>query len=171
VAWAQELAAQIDSDQDFERCAPAPFSTVCFRYKGTDEQNRALLESVNASGEVFLSQTTLHGRYVLHLAIGNMGTTREHVQRAWALIKEAAEFPVPKLKFLHPENTLNRVKLDQFRRVSTDLLKASLVPGQAGSLKVRQDGTVLDGHHRISVLAERGEDINQFPREIMEKDV
>jgi hypothetical protein len=48
-------------------------------------------------------------------------------------------------------------------------LRSSLAPGQQGSLKVRPDGTVLDGHHRISVLAERGEDIHQLPREIIER--
>jgi aromatic-L-amino-acid decarboxylase len=87
VAWAQELAAMIDADPDFERCAPAPFSVVNFRCRGTDEENRALLDRVNASGEVFISSTSLCGRFVLHLAIGNMGTTREHVMRAWELIR------------------------------------------------------------------------------------
>jgi hypothetical protein len=71
------------------------------------------------------------------------------------------------LKFLHAENTLNRVKLEVFRRLTTDELKSSLAPGRQGSLKVRPDGTVLDCHHRISVLAGRGENIHQLPREIM----
>jgi hypothetical protein len=65
---------------------------------------------------------------------------------------------------------LNSVKLAQFRRLSTEVIKASLQPGQSGSLKVRSDGTVLDGHHRLSILLERGEDIHSFPREIMEKE-
>jgi aromatic-L-amino-acid/L-tryptophan decarboxylase len=90
VAWAQELAALVDAHPDFERCAPARFSVVNFRYRGTDEQNRALLDRVNASGEFFLSNTTLCGRFVLHLAIGNIGTTRAHVMRAWELVQEAA---------------------------------------------------------------------------------
>ena len=77
---------------------------------------------------------------------------------------------LPKLKFLHPENLLNRVKLDVFRRLSTEVLKLSLLPGGQGCLKTRPDGTVLDGHHRISVLLERGEDIHSLPREIMEKE-
>ena len=59
--------------------------------------------------------------------------------------------------------------LDLFRRLSTIDLKASLFPGQKGSLKVRVDGTVLDGRHRLSVLVERGEDIDQLPREIIER--
>src|SRR6266487_611658 len=74
--------------------------------------------------------------------------------------------PVPDLRFLHTESTLNRAKLEQFRRLSTGELTSSLAPGKQGSLKVRPDGTILDGHHRISVLAERGEDIHQLPREI-----
>jgi len=76
----------------------------------------------------------------------------------------------PRLTFLHSEKALNRVKLDLFRRLSIPDLKASLVPGQMGSLKVRMDGTVLDGHHRLTVLVERGEDVDQLPREIIEKE-
>lgn len=41
---------------------------------------------------------------------------------------------------------------------------------QPGSLKVRPDGTVLDGHHRLAALLEHGEDIHQLPREILEKE-
>ena len=64
---------------------------------------------------------------------------------------------------------MNRVKLDRFRCLSTDELKLSLAPGQEGALKARPDGTVLDGHHRVSVLMERGVDIHELPREIMER--
>jgi hypothetical protein len=62
------------------------------------------------------------------------------------------------------------VKLDQFRRLSSDILKSSLLPGQRDSLKTRPDGTVLDGHHRITVLIERGEETDGLPREIIEKE-
>jgi len=78
--------------------------------------------------------------------------------------------PPPNLRFLHAESTLSRAKLEQFRRLSTPELRFSLAPGQRGSLKARLDGTVLDGHHRISVLAERGEDVHRLPREIIEKE-
>src|SRR5882724_572701 len=87
IGWAQELARQIDADERFERTAPTPLSTVCFRLKGADETNRALLDRINASGEVFLSHTMLRDRYCLRLAIGNVGTTRQHVQRAWELVQ------------------------------------------------------------------------------------
>ncbi len=90
IAWGQELAGWVDADPLFERAAPAPFSVVCFRYKGTDEQNQRLLERINAGGEFFLSHTVLNGRYVLRLAIGNMQTTREHVLRVWDIIRREA---------------------------------------------------------------------------------
>ena len=76
----------------------------------------------------------------------------------------------PNLRFLHSAGDLNRVKLAFFRRFSTAELTSSLAPGREGSLKVRADGTVLDGHHRLSVLGERGEDIDRLPREIMERE-
>jgi len=74
-----------------------------------------------------------------------------------------------KLKFLHPTTSLSPVKLAELRRLSTDQLKTSLHVGHPHSLKARPDGTVLDGHHRLTVLLERGIDIITLPREIIEK--
>jgi aromatic-L-amino-acid decarboxylase len=90
IRMAQEMAQWVDADPRFERTAPAPFSVVCFRYRGSDEENRRILEAVNATGEVFLSGTVLRGRFTLHLAVGNYGTRPEHVRRAWDLVRGAA---------------------------------------------------------------------------------
>ena len=65
---------------------------VNFRYKGTDDDNRRILNHVNAAGDVFLSSTVLNDRFTLHLAIGNYATTSVHVERAWQLLQEAADF-------------------------------------------------------------------------------
>jgi len=91
IAWADRLAKQIEADTRFELSAPHPFSVVCFRYKGTDAENKAILEAANATGEVFLSSTVLNGKVVLRVAIGNLGTTWEDVNRAWELLKTAAD--------------------------------------------------------------------------------
>jgi aromatic-L-amino-acid decarboxylase len=91
VRLAQAFAAMVDADPRFERTAPSPFSVVCFRYKGSDDENRRILERVNATGEVFLSGTVLRGKFSLHLAVGNYGTRLEHVARAWELLKKAAD--------------------------------------------------------------------------------
>jgi aromatic-L-amino-acid decarboxylase len=89
VRWAQEFAGWVDEDPRFERVAPVPMSTVCFRYKGSNEENHALLDRVNATGKTFISHTVLNGQYVLRVAIGNVGTTREDVREAWDVIRDA----------------------------------------------------------------------------------
>ncbi len=90
ISFGQRIAAAVDADQRFERVAPAPFSVVCFRYKGSDEENRALLDRVNASGKTFLSHTELNGRFVIRFAIGNVGTTQQDVDEIWDLIQQSA---------------------------------------------------------------------------------
>ncbi len=90
IAWAKRLEQLIRRDPRFEVVAPVPFSVVCFRFQGTDDDNRALLESVNATREVFLSHTVLNGKIVLRVAIGNLQTTWDDVQRAWELLQEKA---------------------------------------------------------------------------------
>jgi aromatic-L-amino-acid decarboxylase len=87
IAWAKKFAEIIARHPRFEVVAPVPFSVVCFRYQGTDEENSALMEAVNSTGEVFISHTVLHGKVVLRLAIGNLQTTWDDVQRAWELVR------------------------------------------------------------------------------------
>jgi len=89
---ARLFAGWVDASDRFERVAPVPFSVVCFRLRGnpSDEEHQRVLDTVNASGEVFLSHTKLDGRYVLRLAIGNLKTAEQHVARAWELLNSAA---------------------------------------------------------------------------------
>ena len=54
-----------------------------------DRANEKILDSVNLSGEAFLSHTKLGGRTVLRLAIGNVRTEERHVQKAWDQIRNA----------------------------------------------------------------------------------
>lgn len=98
VAMARELADWIDEAQGWRRVAPVPFSTVVFRLapegmegEESDALNAALLEEVNRQGETFLSHTRLDGRICIRLAIGNLRTTRTHVERAWTLVRAAGD--------------------------------------------------------------------------------
>lgn len=100
IALARRFAGWVDADPDFERMAPVPFSVVCFRARpsegswsdaGLDSLNQAVLEAVNATGEVFLSHTRLDGRFTLRLAIGHIRTTEQHVARAWQLLRDHAD--------------------------------------------------------------------------------
>jgi hypothetical protein len=55
-------------------------------------------------------------------------------------------------------------------RLSTEVLLKSLLPGRKDCLKTRLDGTMLDGHHRISILRGRGVAVDNLPREIIERE-
>jgi aromatic-L-amino-acid decarboxylase len=90
VRLAEQFAGWVDDEPGWELCAPRRFSLVCFRREATDEENEALLDRVNASGEVFLSHTRLNGRYVLRLAIGSARTTEDDVKVAWEVLKREA---------------------------------------------------------------------------------
>ncbi len=80
----------VRDEPGWELAAPRPFSLVCFRREGSDEENEALLERVNASGEMFLSHTRLNGRYVLRLAVGSARTTEDDVRLAWDVLRREA---------------------------------------------------------------------------------
>lgn len=73
----------------------------------------------------------------------------------------------PPLRFLHSEAVLSQVKLERFRTVATAELIESLRPGQSGALRTKPDGTVLEGHHRLVVLRERGINVDVLPREVL----
>ncbi|MGH3012521.1 MAG: pyridoxal phosphate-dependent decarboxylase family protein [Gaiellaceae bacterium] len=86
---ARLFGSWVEETPGWQVVAPVGFSLVCFRRDGSDEENEAILERVNATGEVFLSNTVLDGRYVLRLAVGHHRTTEDDVRRAWELLQES----------------------------------------------------------------------------------
>jgi len=90
IRLAELFEGWVRDEPGWELCAPRPFSVVCFRREGSDEENEALLERVNATGEVFLSGTRLNGRFVLRLAAGNARQTEDDVRVAWEVLRRCA---------------------------------------------------------------------------------
>ncbi len=86
VRLAQLFAGWVEETAGWELVGRHDFSVVCFRHEWSDEENQALLERINASGEAFLSHTRLRGRVVLRLAVGNARTTEADVARVWDLL-------------------------------------------------------------------------------------
>ena len=77
---------------------------------------------------------------------------------------------LPPLKLLHADAALSLAKLREFDKLSTREFIDSLRPGTVEALRVRPDGTMLNGHHRIKVLRNRGIDVDALPREIVAAD-
>jgi aromatic-L-amino-acid decarboxylase len=98
-ALARTFAGWVHAAKGWEVVAPAEMSVVCFRHvpgvlAGNEPalaaHNAAILDRVNASGQVFLSHTKLGARYVLRVAIGNLRTEEVHLATAWELLVGAA---------------------------------------------------------------------------------
>ncbi len=90
VAIAREFASWVDDDPQFELAAPVPLSLVCFRHRAGEAVNQEIMDRLNSSGRVYLTHTRLSGDLTLRMSIGQAKTRREHVQRAWELIRETA---------------------------------------------------------------------------------
>ncbi len=90
IEFGQCVVRAIQADARFELVAPVHFALVCFRYKGSGEENQKLLDAVNATGQAFLSHTVLDGRFVIRFSIGNLGTTQQDIDEIWALIQRLA---------------------------------------------------------------------------------
>jgi aromatic-L-amino-acid/L-tryptophan decarboxylase len=90
VRLAQEFASWVREDDRFELAVSPPLNLVCFRLKSSDEANQRLMDSLNRSGEMYLTHAKLQGRFTLRLCVGQTNTTERHVRNAWKRIQEAA---------------------------------------------------------------------------------
>jgi len=101
---AGELASWVDADPDWERLAPVPFATVCFRFrparlddaaepqrgKRLDEWSAAIVDEVNREGRYYLSCAPLGGVLAIRVALGNPRAEPRHVEGCWAALNDAA---------------------------------------------------------------------------------
>lgn len=98
IGIASKLAELITLEKDFEIMAPVNLNTVCFRYRpqGVPEEivnqmNERLNHKLNDSGKIYLTHTSLNGKYVMRMVTAQTTVTLEHVEKAWELIKETAK--------------------------------------------------------------------------------
>ncbi len=84
-------------DKRFEILAPVYFSLVCFRLNDgrseieLNQLNQKLLDRINSTGKVFLTHTTLNGKFTLRLVVGQRTTEERHVRLALEVIRHQAE--------------------------------------------------------------------------------
>lgn len=97
VGYAERLAAELQARDDIELIAPQMFSVVVFRRivrgaggmideAASERASMGLLETMNASGRLFVSHTKLKNRFGIRVAIGNGATTWDHVSRILAYL-------------------------------------------------------------------------------------
>ncbi|MFT7838166.1 aminotransferase class V-fold PLP-dependent enzyme [Saccharothrix sp. BKS2] len=86
-----ELAALLESwvgaDEGWELAAPRTLSLVTLAHRDGDGATRAAMERVNASGDAFVTHTTVNGRFAVRVAIGAEGTREPHVRALWEALR------------------------------------------------------------------------------------
>jgi aromatic-L-amino-acid/L-tryptophan decarboxylase len=105
---AKQFAGWLDEHSEFERLAPVPLSTVCFRGhpQGADDDevlnhfNEQLMQAINHTGEAFLSHTKLSGRFTLRLVVSQLRTNEAEVARVWEIVQE--QFRLLKERLIQP---------------------------------------------------------------------
>jgi aromatic-L-amino-acid decarboxylase len=86
----------VDAHPDFERLAPVPLSTICFRAhprgmndeKELDRLNDELVSTINRSGSMFLSHTKLEERYTIRFVVSHLRVRESDVQLAWKILQD-----------------------------------------------------------------------------------
>lgn len=99
IAWAKELAEIIRKNPEFELFEPQNLGLVCFRLhlpglkeqRERNEVNKKFLDAINSTGKAYLSHTKIKGEFTLRLVVAQTYVSREHVKRAWELIKEISK--------------------------------------------------------------------------------
>jgi aromatic-L-amino-acid decarboxylase len=96
IRLAKMFADWIDTSEYFERLAPANLGVVCFRAipkninveNDLNKLNEKLLDTINASGKLFLSHTILNNKFTLRISISGLRTLEKNVKDAQMLIQD-----------------------------------------------------------------------------------
>ena len=86
VAWAEMAAAELGTDERIEITTTPHLGMFTFALKAGDAATEVLLERLNASGEVYLTQTRHADRYVIRVSVGGWSTTRDDVRELCRMI-------------------------------------------------------------------------------------
>ncbi len=95
ISWAEGLARQLAATQGFEIVTEPVLSLFTFRFVGDgtgdiDAQNRDLITRINDAGRIYLTQTSIDGKFVIRFQVGGFETTEADVEAAYAAICETA---------------------------------------------------------------------------------
>ncbi|XP_011494969.1 PREDICTED: aromatic-L-amino-acid decarboxylase [Ceratosolen solmsi marchali] len=91
VALAHEFEEMVLSDPRFEIVEEVILGLVCFRLKGTNELNEALLKRINGAGNIHLVPSKIQSNFFLRLAICSRFTESKDIEYSWKEIKLRAE--------------------------------------------------------------------------------
>ena len=93
IAWVYELGSKFGSDPKFEVLTTCPFGLFTFKCSGpgeaADVKTKALLEKINNDGHIYLTQTTVGGKFAIRMTAGQFECMKADVDAVYPLVKDA----------------------------------------------------------------------------------
>lgn len=93
-AFAKQFEILCRQDDRFEIIQEVQMGLVCFRLKGSNELNEALLKRINGRGNIHLVPSKIGDTYFLRLSIGSRFINADDIEYSWNEIKEAAKLEI-----------------------------------------------------------------------------
>lgn len=98
ISLAQDLRSKVEATPDWEVIAPVVLQTVCIVYRPKsvpshrlDDFTRAWAQSVNASGQAYITPATAAGHWMVRVSIGTISTEASDIETVWRAIQETAD--------------------------------------------------------------------------------
>jgi aromatic-L-amino-acid decarboxylase len=92
---AQWFARQVEATEHWQVLMPVTLQTICIRHtppgfddNALDAHTLAWVNTINQSGDAFMSPSQLEGRWMVRVSIGVESTERDHIQKLWSLIQK-----------------------------------------------------------------------------------
>lgn len=90
-AFAKQYEQLVLGDDRFEIFSKVQMGLVCFRLKGTNEINEALLKRINGNGQVHMVPSKINDTYFLRMAVCSRFTVPEDIEFTWTQVALAAD--------------------------------------------------------------------------------
>ncbi|MGH1415141.1 MAG: pyridoxal phosphate-dependent decarboxylase family protein [Pelagimonas sp.] len=90
VDWSVWLADHLRETDGFEIVTDPILSLFSFRLTSGEAQTQALLETINADGEIYLTQTRVNGTYAIRFQAGAFDMRRDDIEKALKVITQTA---------------------------------------------------------------------------------
>ncbi len=105
IKWSQQLAEQLQQENDFELTTAPILSLFSFRYtpqviasidkpneraERLNQINRQLLEEINDDGDIYLTPSEHNGNYVIRFVAGQFDMQQQEIERAFTTITRVA---------------------------------------------------------------------------------
>lgn len=90
-AFAEQFGGLVRGDDRFEIFGKIQMGLVCFRLKGSNEINEALLKRINGRGKIHMVPSKINDTYFLRMAVCSRFTLSEDMEYSWAEVSLAAD--------------------------------------------------------------------------------